>query len=119
MMTIPVTDDANHLLYVLILTFNVDADNFHETITQKTLPLVNNYLDKFLSFSKIWEQPSAINWEYAWKVCSGLLGSTLMTVQIKNKEFGLVLDYHIQRLISLLLISPWLDPFIHFLLSGS
>lgn len=51
--TIPITDDANHLLYVLILTFDVDADNFHETITQKILPLVNNNLDNFLSFSKI------------------------------------------------------------------
>lgn len=51
--TIPITDDAKHLLYVLILTFDVDADNFHEIITQKILPLVNNNLDNFLSFSKI------------------------------------------------------------------
>lgn len=51
--TIPITDDANHLLYVLILTFDVEADNFYKTITQNILPLVNNNLDNFLSFSKI------------------------------------------------------------------
>ncbi|CAN5256787.1 hypothetical protein BH18THE2_BH18THE2_00690 [soil metagenome] len=51
--TIPITDDANHLLYVIILTFDVETDDFHETITQKILPLVNNNLDNFFSFSKI------------------------------------------------------------------
>lgn len=51
--TIPITDEANHLLYVLIFTFDVEADNFHEIITQKILPLVNRNLDNFLSFSQI------------------------------------------------------------------
>jgi hypothetical protein len=52
--TIPIIDDANHLLYVLILTFDVEADNFHETITKKILPLVSNNLEFFIfSFYKI------------------------------------------------------------------
>ena len=32
--TIPITDDSNHLLYVLIFTFDVTTENFHEIITQ-------------------------------------------------------------------------------------
>jgi hypothetical protein len=50
--TIPITDDANHLLYVLIFTFDVTSENFHEIITQKIIPLVDKNIDNFLSLSE-------------------------------------------------------------------
>ena len=50
--TIPITDDANHLLYVLIFTFDVTTENFHEIITQKIIPLVDKNLEKFISLSE-------------------------------------------------------------------
>jgi hypothetical protein len=50
--TIPITDDANHLLYVLIFTFDVTTENFHEIITQKIIPLVDKHLEKFISLSE-------------------------------------------------------------------
>ena len=50
--TIPITDDANHLLYVLIFTFDVTTENFHEIITQKIIPLVDKNLENFISLSE-------------------------------------------------------------------
>ena len=50
--TIPITDDANHLLYVLIFTFDVTTENFHEIITQKIIPLVDKNIENFISLSK-------------------------------------------------------------------
>jgi hypothetical protein len=50
--TIPITDDANHLLYVLIFTFDVTTENFHEIITQKITPLVDKNIGNFISLSE-------------------------------------------------------------------
>ena len=50
--TIPITDDDNHLLYVLIFTFDVTTENFHEIITQKIIPLVDKNLENFFSLSE-------------------------------------------------------------------
>jgi hypothetical protein len=50
--TIPITDDANHLLYVLIFTFDVTTENFHEIITQKIIPLVDKNIENFISLSE-------------------------------------------------------------------
>jgi hypothetical protein len=38
--TIPITDKERQLWYVLLLTFDVGTDNFHEIITQSIVPLV-------------------------------------------------------------------------------
>lgn len=51
--TIPITDESNHLLYVLIFTFDVTTENFHEIITQKIIPLVDKNIDHFFSLSAI------------------------------------------------------------------
>ncbi|HEY6405378.1 MAG TPA: hypothetical protein VIX38_04810, partial [Nitrososphaeraceae archaeon] len=51
--TIPITDESNHLLYVLIFTFDVTTENFHEIITQKIMPLVDKNIDHFFSLSAI------------------------------------------------------------------
>jgi hypothetical protein len=50
--TIPITDDTNHLLYVLIFTFDVTTENFHEIITQKIIPLVDKNIENFISLSE-------------------------------------------------------------------
>ena len=39
--TIPVTDQENHLMYVIIFTFDVQTPNFHEIIMKKIIPLIN------------------------------------------------------------------------------
>jgi hypothetical protein len=38
--TIPITDKANHLSYVIIFTFDVQTDNFHQIIMEKIVPLI-------------------------------------------------------------------------------
>jgi len=39
--TIPITDKNNHLVYVIIFTFDVEASNFHQIIMKKIIPLIN------------------------------------------------------------------------------
>ena len=39
--TIPITDTESQLWYVLLLTFDVETDNFHEIITKNIIPLVS------------------------------------------------------------------------------
>ena len=46
--TIPVTDYKSHLYYVLLLSFDVDTDNFHDIIIKKIIPLVTKNKSKLL-----------------------------------------------------------------------
>src|SRR5438874_12703616 len=39
--TIPITDYSSRLSYVLLLSFDVNTDNFHEIIMKKVIPLIN------------------------------------------------------------------------------
>ena len=39
--TIPITDQENHLVHVIIFTFDVQTPNFHEIIMKKIIPLIN------------------------------------------------------------------------------
>jgi hypothetical protein len=39
--TIPLTDKNNHLVYVIMFTFDVETANFHEIIMNKIIPLIN------------------------------------------------------------------------------
>ena len=39
--TIPITDENSTLLYVLLLSFDPDVSNFHEIITKKIIPFIN------------------------------------------------------------------------------
>ncbi len=39
--TIPITDTESQLWYVLLLTLDVETDNFHEIITKCIIPLVS------------------------------------------------------------------------------
>jgi hypothetical protein len=41
--TIPITDENSNLSYVLLLSFDPEANNFHQIITQKIIPTVNQY----------------------------------------------------------------------------
>jgi hypothetical protein len=38
--TIPITNDNSKLSYVLLLSFDVGTENFHEIIMKKIIPLV-------------------------------------------------------------------------------
>jgi hypothetical protein len=46
--TIPLTDKDNHLSYVIIFTFDVETDNFHQIIMKKIVPLIRKNESKFL-----------------------------------------------------------------------
>src|ERR687889_1998706 len=39
--TIPITDENSNLSYVLLLSFDPEANHFHQLITQKIIPIVN------------------------------------------------------------------------------
>ncbi len=39
--TIPITDENSNLSYVLLLSFDPGASHFHQVITQKIIPMVN------------------------------------------------------------------------------
>lgn len=41
--TIPITDDNNRLSYVLLMSFDVGASDFHNIIMKRVIPLVNDY----------------------------------------------------------------------------
>lgn len=45
--TIPIADENNSLSHVLLLSFDADADNFHEIITKKIIPLVRKNIADF------------------------------------------------------------------------
>ena len=40
--TIPITDENSTLSYVLLLSFDPDVSNFHEIITKKIIPFIND-----------------------------------------------------------------------------
>ena len=46
--TIPISDENSRLSHVLLLSFDADADNFHEIITKKVIPLVRKNMADFL-----------------------------------------------------------------------
>lgn len=46
--TIPITDEHNHLRYVIIFTFDVDTENFHDITMQKIIPLIRRNRKKLL-----------------------------------------------------------------------
>jgi hypothetical protein len=46
--TIPITDENNRLSHIIILTLDVETDNFHEVIMNKIVPLVRENTSKFL-----------------------------------------------------------------------
>jgi hypothetical protein len=46
--TIPISDENSRLAHVLLLSFDADADNFHQIITKKIIPLVAKNMVKFL-----------------------------------------------------------------------
>ena len=49
--TIPLTDKDNHLSYVIIFTFDVETDNFHQIIMKKIIPLIRKNECKFLDMA--------------------------------------------------------------------
>jgi hypothetical protein len=46
--TIPITNDNSKLSYVLLLSFDVDTENFHEIIMKKIIPLVKKNTTRLL-----------------------------------------------------------------------
>lgn len=46
--TIPIADENSRLAHVLLLSFDADADNFHQIITKKIIPLVAKNMTNFL-----------------------------------------------------------------------
>ena len=46
--TIPIADENSRLSYVLLLSFDVDAENVHDTIMKKIIPLVHKNTNRFL-----------------------------------------------------------------------
>jgi len=46
--TIPLTDQENHLMYVIIFTFDVQTPNFHEIIMKKIIPLIDQNSSLFV-----------------------------------------------------------------------
>ncbi|HUG96744.1 MAG TPA: hypothetical protein VMJ94_04325 [Nitrososphaera sp.] len=46
--TIPIADENSRLSYVLLLSFDVDAENVHDVIMKKIIPLVRKNTNKFL-----------------------------------------------------------------------
>ena len=46
--TIPITDEHNHLRYVIIFTFDVNTENFHDITMKKIIPLIRRNRKKLL-----------------------------------------------------------------------
>jgi hypothetical protein len=51
--TIPITDENNRLLYIIILTLDVETDNIHEIMMDKIVPLVRENTSKFEIISEV------------------------------------------------------------------
>jgi hypothetical protein len=49
--TIPITDNDNHLSYLIIFTFDVKTDNFHQIIMKNIIPLIRKNESKFLDMA--------------------------------------------------------------------
>ena len=50
--TIPITNDSSRLSYVLLLSFDVDTENFHQIIMEKIIPLVRKNIAGLLRESE-------------------------------------------------------------------
>jgi hypothetical protein len=46
--TIPIADENSRLSYVLLLSFDINAENVHDVIMKKVIPLVRKNTNKFL-----------------------------------------------------------------------
>src|ERR671910_1771469 len=46
--TIPITNNSSRLSYVLLLSFDVDTENFHQIIMEKIIPLVRKNTARLL-----------------------------------------------------------------------
>jgi hypothetical protein len=46
--TIPITDDNNRLVFVLLMSFDVGTVNYHKIIAINVIPLVNSYREHLL-----------------------------------------------------------------------
>jgi len=46
--TIPIADENSRLSYVLLLSFDVNAENVHDVIMKKIIPLVRKNTNRFL-----------------------------------------------------------------------
>jgi hypothetical protein len=46
--TIPIADENSRLSYVLLLSFDVDAENVHDLIMKKIIPIVRKNTSRFL-----------------------------------------------------------------------
>jgi hypothetical protein len=51
--TIPITDDNNRLVYVLLMSFDVGTTNYHKIIVKNVIPLVNSYREYILVSNQI------------------------------------------------------------------
>lgn len=49
--TIPVTDYSSRLSYVLLLSFDIDTENFHEIILKKVIPIIRRNTTRLLEHS--------------------------------------------------------------------
>jgi hypothetical protein len=45
---IPITDANNRLAYVILLTFDIGTDDFHQIMTRKIIPLIRKSKGRFL-----------------------------------------------------------------------
>jgi hypothetical protein len=45
---IPITDANNRIAYVILLTFDIGTDNFHQIVTKKIIPLIRKSKGTFL-----------------------------------------------------------------------
>ncbi|MER5174880.1 MAG: hypothetical protein ABJB76_03180 [Candidatus Nitrosocosmicus sp.] len=50
--TIPITDENSNLSYVLLLSFDPETTYFHQLITQKIIPLINENKSNLLRIHK-------------------------------------------------------------------
>jgi len=46
--TIPITDKDDHLCYIIIFTFDVETNNFHQIIMEKIIPMIRKNESQFL-----------------------------------------------------------------------
>src|SRR5579885_3243820 len=46
--TIPIADENSRLAHVLLLSFDANADDFHQIITKKIIPLIKKNMTKFV-----------------------------------------------------------------------
>src|ERR671928_2188493 len=49
--TIPVTDYSSRLSYVLLLSFDIDTENFHHIILKKVIPIIRRNTTRLLAHS--------------------------------------------------------------------